>query len=119
MKKLFLIAAVAGATLITSCVGLQKGVSHSATFVNVATSVQSCNVADLEVGERVTYKYTTTSDDRAYGLNNCKAAAIASMLKKCGNADVIVAPEYKYDSKWDYIEVSGRPAKYKNFRSAK
>jgi len=118
MKKFFLIAAVAGAALVSSC-GFQKGMSYTATSVGVGTSVQSQNIADLDVSERVTYRYTTTSDDRAYGLSNCKAAAIAAMLKNNGNADVIVAPEYKYDSKLNFIEVTGRPAKYKNFRSSK
>lgn len=118
MKKFFLIVAVAGAALVSSC-GFTKGISHTATSVGVATEVKSCNVADLDVGERATYKYITTSEDRVLGLSNCKAAAIAAMLKNNGNADVIVAPEYKYDAELNYIEVTGRPASYKNFRGVK
>ena len=53
-----------------------------------------------------------------YALENCKNAAISAMLKEYGNADVIVAPEFKYTSKFTTIEVTGRPAKYKNFRGA-
>lgn len=117
MKKFFLIVAVAGAALVSSC-GFTKGISHTATSVEVSTAIQSNNVADLDVGDRTTYKYITTSEDRALGLYNCKCAAIATMLKS-SNADVIVAPEYKYDASLNYIEVTGRPASYKNFRGVK
>lgn len=121
MKKIFLLAPVACFALLTSCFSTQKGAVHTATSVNVPTTIVSNSVADLEVGERVTFKYTTTSQDRAgyYAIENCKAAAIAAMLQKYGNADVIVAPEFSFDSDLNAIEVTGRPAKYKNFRSAK
>lgn len=121
MKKYLLIVSVACAALLSSCGSIQKGMYHTATPVDVPTTIVSSNVADLEVGDRVTFRYTTTSQDRA-GYNavvNCKAAAIASMLKNYNNADVIVAPEYSYDSDLNIIEVTGRPAKYKNFRAAK
>lgn len=121
MKKSLLIAPIACMMLLASCgTTYQAGISYTATPVNVATSVSSTNVVDLEVGERVTFSYSTTPQDRMgyYALDNCKAAAISAMLKKYDNADVIVAPEYKYSSDLRSIEVSGRPAKYKNFRGA-
>ena len=118
MKKAILLVAVVCTTLITSC-SLIKSVTHTASSVDVSTSIVSNNIADLEVGDRVTYKYTPTSNDRKLGVKNCKAAAIASMLQHYKNADIIVSPEFKYDSKLNYVEVTGRPAKYKNFRSAK
>lgn len=117
MKKILLFAGAACALMLSSCTAFHA-TTHTATLVNVPTVVSSANVADLIVGERVTYKYTTTKDDRNGGLNNCKAAAVAALLKSNGNADVIVAPEFEIDSDLNYILVTGRPAKYNNFRSA-
>lgn len=117
MKKVVLMAAVVCALSLSSC-GVIKTNHYSATQVPVATGVASANVADLEVGERVTYRYTTTSEDRKAGVDNCKRAAVWNLLKLNGNADVIVSPEFHYDSNYNYVEVTGRPAKYKNFRGA-
>ena len=117
MKKLLLFAAVAGALSLTSC-GVIKTNNYTATQLPVATQVSSANVADLEVGERVTYRYTTTAEDRKAGIDNCKRAAIWNLLKTNGNADVIVSPEFHYDANYNFVEVTGRPAKYKNFRGA-
>jgi len=121
MKKFLLIVPVACLLLLASCgTTYQAGMVHTATQVNVPTAISSTNIADLEVGERVTFTYTTTAQDRAgyYALDNCKSAAIAAMLKQYGNADVIVAPEFKYPTDLKTIEVTGRPAKYRNFRGA-
>lgn len=117
MKKSVLFAAAACALLVTSC-GSFRANNYTATSVKVPTSVVSANVADLQVGERVTFRYTTSKLDRAGGAENCKRAAVAALLKKQGNADVIVSPEYVVDSQLDFVEVTGRPATYKNFRSA-
>ena len=38
-------------------------------------------------------------------------------MLKANNADILVAPEYHYDSNLKYIEVTGRPAYYTNFRA--
>lgn len=116
MKK-SIFAAAACVLLMTSC-GSFRATTHTATSVNVPTAVTSTNVADLEVGKRVTFRYTTTKEDRTGGVNNCKAAAITALLKQSGNADVIVSPEYVIDADLNYVEVTGRPATYKNFRSA-
>lgn len=91
---------------------------YDATAVGVATGISSTNVADLEVGERSSYRYTTTAEDRKAGVDNCKRAAVWNFLKNNGNADVIVSPEFHYDTNYNYVEVTGRPAKYKNFRGA-
>lgn len=112
MKKLFF-AAASLVLLATSC----GSYTYTATEANVNTVVSSATVADLEVGDRVTFTYNPTSKERK-GIKNCKAAAIQAMLKANGNADVIVAPEYKYTNDMKTIVVSGRPGKYKNFRSA-
>ena len=122
MKKSLLIAPIACLMLLTSCgTSYQSGLNYTATPVNVSSTISSTNVVDLEVGERVTFVYKTTAQDRSmgyYALENCKNAAISAMLKEYGNADVIVAPEFKYTSNYMTIEVTGRPAKYKNFRGA-
>ena len=117
MKKLLLTIGAVCAVMLTSR-GSYRYTAYSATAVNVPTVIASESVADLNVGERVSLRYTTTKDDRTAGLANCKAAAIAALLKANGYADVIVAPEFIIDSDWNYVEVSGRPAKYTNFRSA-
>lgn len=105
------------AMVLASC-GSYRYTTYSATTVAIPTLVSSENVADLKVGNRVTFRYTTTQDDRNAGLANCKAAAITALLKANGYADVIVSPEFVIDSDWNYVEVSGRPATYTNFRSA-
>lgn len=105
------------ALFLTSCGSIKMG-HTTATKVGVGTSIMSENVADLEVGSRVSLRYTTTAEDRRAGIENCKNAAVSALLKSNGYADIIVSPEYSYDSALNYVEVSGRPAKYKNFRSA-
>lgn len=117
MKKIVLFAAVACALSLTSC-GVLKTNHYDATCIPVATGVSSANVADLEVGDRVTYRYTTTAADRQAGVENCKRAAVWALLKTNGNADVLVSPEFYYDKDYNFVEVTGRPAKYKNFRGA-
>lgn len=121
MKKFLLIAPIACLALLASCGTTNRaGMVYTATQVKAATTISSANVADLEVGERVTFIYRTTTQDRTgyFALDNCKAAAISAMLKKYDNADLVVSPEFKYSTDLETIEVTGRPAKYKNFRGA-
>ncbi|MCH5239671.1 MAG: hypothetical protein J1F38_05565 [Muribaculaceae bacterium] len=113
MKKLAFLCAGVVMLAMTSC----KSNLWTATQVPVSNTVATCTVADLNVGNRVSYTYRPTSADRKGGLKNCKNAAIAALLKENGNADVLVAPEFNYDNTLTYITVSGRPATYKNFRS--
>ena len=113
MKKVFLIIGAVGALVLSSCTAS----IHTATPVNVSAVVSSTNVADFTVGERMTYRYNTSSKDRRGGVKNCKAAAIAAFLRTNGNADVIVAPEFSFDTNLEVIEVTGRPGTYNNFRS--
>lgn len=114
MKKI-VFAAASLVLLLSSCGSLQR---TTATVVPVSNSISTVSVADLEVGNRVTYIYNTTNENRVGGLDNCKMAAVAALLKANGNADVLIAPEYSFKGDMKVIEVSGRPAKYKNFRSA-
>lgn len=118
MKKILFSAALVASMMTLASCGAYKYTNHTATTKNVATAVSSTNVADLEVGKRVSFTYTTTADDRRGGTDNCKKAAVAALLKANGNADILLQPEYKYDTDLNTIEVSGRPASYKNFRGA-
>ena len=113
MKKLAFLCAGLIMLGMTSC----KTQLWTSTQVPVANSICTASVADLQVGERVSYTYNTTAQDRKGGVKNCKNAAVTALLKQNGNADVLVAPEYSYDNTLNTVTVSGRPAFYKNFRS--
>ena len=73
----------------------------------------------ITYAERINKNITTLTDAEVEALASREKEVVIANAAKANNADVIVAPEYKYDSKLNYIEVTGRPAKYKNFRSAK
>ena len=114
MKKFHLFMAAAAVLTLGSCTTTY----WTATTANVDNTVFTSSVADLNVGQKASFTYTTTASDRKGGKKNCLNAAVASMLKANNNADVLVAPEFKYDHSMNKIEVSGYPATYKNFRSA-
>lgn len=120
MKKiLFLSLAVAISASLSSCSFISNSDGYTATKAPVELTISSRNVVDLEVSPvRVSNTFLTTKAMRDGGLENCKNAAVQDLLKKNGNADVLVAPEYSYDKDLNSITVSGYPAKYKNFRSA-
>ena len=113
-KALLYTAAIALPLLFASC----KTTVRTATMVSVTNEVKTLTIADLDVQDRVTFRYKLNQSERKGGLQKCKEAAVAAMLKKYGNAEVLIAPEYYYDSDLKFIEVSGRPASYKNFRTA-
>ncbi len=122
MKKLIFAVSAICALGLTSCgFGTTSSANYSATVAPVETSITSNSLADLQVGDRVTYRYSVPKDDRISGQDYNKIAAVYHLLKANGNAEVLISPEYKYEyekGKLMYVEVSGRPAKYKNFRSA-
>ena len=121
MKKVFILAALAAATL-SSC----TTVTQTASTENVDTSIKSYNVADLDVSpKRVTYTYETTAKTRRGGKKNILNTAVQEALKANGGGDVLVAPQfttYHYRGliikKITRVTVSGYPASYKNFRQA-
>lgn len=113
MKKLAFLCAGIVMLGMTSC----KTNIWTATQVPVSNVVMTNTVANLQVGNRVTYTYHPTTADKKGGVKNCKNAAIAAMLKENGNADVIVAPEFNYDNTLKYVTVTGRPATYTNFKA--
>ena len=119
MKKYFFI--LAAALLTVSCTTTTK----TARTESVPYGMYNATVADLEVGpERITYTITPSKEIRKAGLGNCKEACIQEALEENGNADLLVEPQFVYSmkrtlfgNKVTSVTVTGRPAKYKNFRS--
>ncbi|MBP3354686.1 MAG: hypothetical protein J6L02_08570 [Bacteroidales bacterium] len=121
MKKIFLSVAVL-TLLATSCTITKK----SATTAKMPTNLHSSMIADLDVSdERITYTMNPSMSIRKGGIANVKNAVRQEALSKYGNADVLVNEEFSISSRrgifWTKIKsitVTGRPAKYINFRSA-
>lgn len=119
MKK-FILCALA-AVALASCTTTTK----TARVESVPYSMYNATVADLEVSkDRVTYTYSPSKDIQRAGLVNCKQAAINDALTANGNADMMLEPQFVIGKKLTFtgikitsVTVTGRPAKYKNFRS--
>lgn len=117
MKKLFF--ACVAVLAFTSC---STSVSYTATTGKSAASLLSATVADLEVSpERVTATITPSKAIQRGGEENVKQAVEQEALKGT-KADLLVDPEFTitrsgFKKKITSITVSGRPAKFKNFRS--
>jgi hypothetical protein len=132
MKKTFIIASVA-CVFLSSCTLPQNG-----NFNTQTANTQNANVTDLHIKtvntqnieisplladlviseEKITHEYIhNTKGD----INNAKDCAVHDALRKYGNADVLVAPQFDIELKngVERIIVSGYPAKYKNFRNDK
>lgn len=108
--------------LLASCTTITK----TSTTAEVPASLLSATVADLEVSpQRVSETYIVPAEVRRGGVSNVQHAAEQYLIDKNGNGcDLLVEPEYTmYKTNYFFckritkIEVSGRPAKYKNFRS--
>ncbi len=119
MKKVFLAVMVVMAT-VTSCTTTTK----TARTESIPYAMYNANVADLEVGPRVTYTFSPNREIRRGGEDNCKRAAIQEALKAGGDADLLVEPQFvvskrkgMFGTKITSVTVSGRPAKYTKFRS--
>ena len=98
--------------------------TKTARTENIPYVMYNANVADLQVGDRVSYTYTPSKAIQRAGLANCKKAAISEALSQNGNADLLVEPQFVvsvyrgfFGSKVSSITVTGRPAKYINIRS--
>lgn len=78
------------------------------------------NVSDLEVSEVKVSGVCTGKDGKYLSKKVKEQNAVAEALKKSG-ADILVEPQftYTYDKKGRLtaVEVSGYPARYRNFRS--
>jgi hypothetical protein len=132
MKKFFIIASVACVTL-SSCTFTQNDNLNTQTVkkqnANVSNLyIKTVNTQNIEISplladlviseEKITHEYIhNTNGD----LKNAKDCAVYDALRKYGNADVLVAPQFdiKLNNGVERIIVSGYPAKYKNFRNDK
>ena len=119
MKKVLIL--VAAIFTMTSCTTILK----TAQTQDVPVLINTSTAADLDISaERVTYTLAPEKSIRKGGLQNVKEAAVQEVLQANGNADVLVDPMYVVKKggvmgKIRSVTVSGRPAKYKNFRSMK
>ena len=120
MKKIFGFLCVA--FFAAACTTTVK----TAKTADTPASLLSATVADLEVSpERISYTMEPNKKLRRGGISNVKQAAEQEALAKYGNADVLVDAEYIITSTNYFIfgkdiesvTVTGRPAKYVNFRS--
>ncbi len=106
---------------LSSCVTTMK----TAKTAGVSASLQNATVADLTVGERITYTSHPSKAIQRGGLSNIKQAVEAEALEVKGNgADILLDPQFVvsrrrslFGSKITEVTVSGRPATYNNFRS--
>lgn len=119
MKKFFLLFAAALA--FVSC----STVTNTARTESAPYAMYNATVADLDVApQRIIHTIHPAKAIRKAGVDNCKAACIQEALKENGNADLLVEPHFVitkkrslFGEKITSVTVSGRPAKYKNFRS--
>lgn len=119
MKKIFI--ALCASFALASCTTITK----TATSIDVENGLTTNSMADLEISsQRVEHVYYTEARARRGGKKNLQNTAVKELLMKSGNADVLVAPEFTFvkrrglfGSKFKSVEVSGYPAKYKNFRN--
>lgn len=116
MKKLFIYSALLVG--LASC----STVSQTSKSLDVATTAESYNMADLIVSpSKTSYTMQVTRSDRSLGDKAVKEKAVAQTLKQAGNGDVMVAPEFEIlrrRGKIRRITVTGYPATYKNFKAA-
>lgn len=93
----------------------QKLHIKTANTLNVSVNPILANLIISE--EKITHEYL---HDTNGDINNAKECAIYDALKKYGNADVLVAPQFdvELDNGVKKVVVSGYPAKYKNFRNS-
>ena len=124
MKKFMLMAVAVIA--FASCASTTT--TKTARTESVPYSMYNATVADLEVApKRITYTLTPSKEIRKGGIGNVKSAAIQEALTQNGNADMLLEPQFVvshkkgpfgiFINKITSITVTGRPAKYKNFRS--
>lgn len=93
-----------------------KTTSHTTVSTNVAgpTVIQKPVVADLEVGEE---RVTGTATMKGVPVVEVKEFAVKDAVTKA-KVDVLVEPRYDVTKSFNKVkvDVSGYPAKYKNFR---
>lgn len=115
MKKAIIFAVAV--ICMTSCSTIRK----TSTTMDVATSLNSKNNADLIVSsQKVTLEnYIPSKKEKRGGKKNVLNCAVAELLKRNGNADVLVSPQFETVERGTNVKrvtVSGYPATYKNFK---
>lgn len=95
--------------------------SYTARVAEIPSKLESMvNVSDLEVSEVKVSGVCIGKDGKYLSKKVKEQNAVAEALKKSG-ADILVEPQftYTYDKKGRLtaVEVSGYPARYRNFRS--
>ena len=88
MKKYLLL--VGAVVAFASCTSISK----TARTESIPYAMYNANVADLEVGDRVSYTMTPSKSIRRAGDDNVKKAAIQEVLVQNGNADLLVEPQF-------------------------
>jgi hypothetical protein len=118
MRKILFIALV---MLGVSSCALHRSTSSTQKIISIeplATPV----VADLNVGEKITYTYQAERNLKMrLSRQELIEDAVACALQANGEADVLLQPQYKFyyveGQKYYKIIVTGYPAKYVNFRN--
>lgn len=122
IKPRYIACMAAISAMLASCVTTTK----TAKTADIEATTYNATVADLDVAEqRVSVTLNPVPDDvRRGGMSNIKKTVEAMALEQSGNADLLVNPEFTYtvergflSSKVTSMTVTGRPARYKNFRS--
>ena len=122
MKKMFLLLALVTMIGLSSC----TTISNNSYVETVDTEIYNRTAADLVVGDKyVSYTLKCNWAQSRAGENSCKAAAIQACLQENGGGDILVNPQFEVKKKWsgmgkkiEYVKVSGRIGKYKNFHPA-
>lgn len=124
--KMSLIALIAVCAVMLSSCKSHDNLGSSSSYVSMATPtvLSSTTMTDLDVKEKISFKYVPEKAVARGGLKNVLNTAVAEALKANGNADVLVALQYevKYVSKGlsadkiEYIIIKGYPATYTNFK---
>lgn len=116
MKNSFFAKLIVAGLIVVSATAC-KTTSHTTVTSDVAgpTVIQKPVVADLEVGE-ARVKGTATAKGST-PISEVKELAVLDAVTKA-NVDVLVEPRYDITKSFRKVtvDVSGYPAKYKNFR---
>ena len=115
MKKLFMLMA---AVVALSACSKQVFKTHTARTTGIPAAMESMtNISDLEVSET---KCTGTCTEKILSRKQKEENAVADALRKTG-ADILVEPQYTHTynkrGKLVSVEVTGYPARYRQFRS--
>lgn len=118
MKRFMILAML---TVVMSSCALQRATTSCRSFASQTLS-EIPVVADLEVGEKISYTYRPeTSMRKRLSKQELIDNAVAEALRENGNADVLLQPQFVFyyveAQKYRRVTVTGFPAKYVDFRT--